>query len=89
MPTRRARVRTLTRLHRRSRAGAAEHLQKAYIGVSERETIAAAATAVVAATGSAPQQLPLFYVDRPFLFFIRDESGAVLFSGQVVDPTAP
>jgi serine protease inhibitor len=28
-----------------------------------------------------------FLVDRPFLFFIRDAAGPVLFSGQVVDPT--
>jgi serine protease inhibitor len=26
-------------------------------------------------------------IDRPFLFFIRDDDGAVLFSGQVVDPS--
>jgi serpin B len=32
---------------------------------------------------------PSFIVDRPFLFFIVDETtGAILFQGKIVDPTA-
>jgi serine protease inhibitor len=29
-----------------------------------------------------------FTGDRPFLFYIQDKTGLVLFTGQVVDPTA-
>jgi len=30
---------------------------------------------------------PVFHVDRPFLFFVVDETtGAVLFAGKIVDP---
>jgi serpin B len=62
-------------------------LQKAYIEVSEDGTEAAAATAVLAGGASAPAPPVLFSVDRPFLFFIQNLDDAVLFSGQVVDPT--
>jgi serpin B len=63
-------------------------LQKAYVAVDENGTEAAAATAVIGSATSAIVQPPLpFTVDRPFLFFIRDDGGAVLFSGQVVDPS--
>jgi serpin B len=63
-------------------------LQKAYVGVDEAGTEAAAATAVVMAGSSAPENLKTFDVDRPFLFVLRDTvSGAVLFVGKVLDPT--
>jgi len=63
-------------------------LQKAFIAVDEDGTEAAAATAVIGGPTSAPIDQPVpFVIDRPFLFFIRDESGAVLFSGHVVDPS--
>ncbi len=62
-------------------------LQKAFIGVDEHGTEAAAATAVLAADSGVVQQLVSFVVDRPFLFFIRDTNGVVLLSGQVVDPS--
>lgn len=66
----------------------ADVLQKCFIAVDEDGTEAAAATAVLGAPTSAPVDPPIpFVVDRPFLFFIRDKTGAVLFSGQVVDPT--
>ncbi|HEX4354439.1 MAG TPA: serpin family protein, partial [Polyangiales bacterium] len=62
--------------------------QKAFVAVDENGTEAAAATAVVVGTSFAIVQPPTpFTVDRPFLFFIRDDNGAVLFSGQVVDPS--
>lgn len=62
-------------------------LQKAFISVDENGTEAAAATAVTIGTTSAPLEVIQLNVDRPFLFFIRDSNGAVLFSGQVVDPS--
>ena len=61
-------------------------VQKAFIDVDENGTEAAAATAVVVGTTAVVETVP-FVVDRPFLFFIRDDNGAVLFSGQVLDPT--
>jgi serpin B len=60
-------------------------IQKAFIGVDEAGTEAAAATAVTMPGGN-PTPTP-FIVDRPFLFFVQDATGLVLFSGQVVDPT--
>ena len=62
-------------------------LHKAFVGIDEHGTEAAAATAVVMTAGAIPD--PKYVtVDRPFLFFIRDDSGALLFVGQVTDPTA-
>ena len=59
---------------------------KAFVGVDEAGTEAAAATAVVVGETSVPEQAELD-VDRPFLFLIRDiPTGAVLFLGRVVDP---
>jgi serpin B len=63
-------------------------VQKAFIAVDEKGTEAAAATGVIGVATSAPIDPPIpFTVDRPFLFFIRDQNGAVLFSGHVVDPS--
>lgn len=64
-----------------------EVYQKAFIGVDEAGTEAAAATAVTLVASSAPTDVVELVVDRPFLFFIHDLNGVVLFSGQVVDPT--
>ncbi len=62
---------------------------EAFISVDEDGTEAAAATAVFVGATGAPQNIVELTVDRPFLFFIRDdETGAVLFSGRVLDPTA-
>ncbi len=66
-------------------------LHKAFIGVDEDGTEAAAATAViVGATSAAPPEDPLeVRVDRPFLFAIRDTvTGTLLFLGRVMDPSA-
>lgn len=58
----------------------------AYIAVDEDGTEAAAATAVVAGTTSAPADPFEMVVDRPFLFAIRDRpTDTVLFLGRVVD----
>jgi serpin B len=66
-----------------------EVIHKAFVGVDEEGTEAAAATAVVMAEmARAPEELVEVSVDRPFLFFIRDiETGAILFLGRVVDPS--
>ncbi len=62
---------------------------KAFVRVDEKGTEAAAATAAVIGTTSAPVGVVQFAADRPFLFLIRDnETGATLFLGRVVDPTA-
>jgi|GEM_PF-165834 len=63
-------------------------VQRAFIGVDETGTEAAAATAVTVAPAAAPVEIVDLTLDRPFLFFIHDDSGIVLFSGQVVDPSA-
>lgn len=63
-------------------------LHKAFVGVDEFGTEAAAATAVVMNSGAIPDPPKVFDIDRPFLFLLRDTvSGAVLFVGKVVDPT--
>jgi serpin B len=60
---------------------------KAFIAVDEMGTEASAATGVVGETQSGT--LVTFYADRPFLFVIRHiETGAVLFAGRVMDPSA-
>lgn len=58
----------------------------AVIKVTEEGTEAAGATAIVFGVTSIPQTRPV-HVDRPFVFFIRDNAtGALLFMGHVVDP---
>lgn len=60
-------------------------IHKAYIAVDEAGTEAAAATAVLM-SGASPVPPIEFNVNRPFVFLIRDATGAVLFAGQVVQP---
>jgi serpin B len=60
-------------------------IHKAYIAVDESGTEAAAATAVIAA-GGIPDEPVTLRIDRPFVFFIRDASGTLLFAGQVLQP---
>ena len=64
-------------------------IHQANIDVDEKGTEAAAATAVVMATGGGPELKQIdFKIDRPFLFFIRDmPTGAILFMGRVTDPS--
>jgi len=62
-------------------------LHQAFVAVDENGTEAAAATAVIMDYTSAPISTASFAVDRPFLIFIRDASGALLFTGQVGDPS--
>jgi serpin B len=64
----------------------ADVLHKAFVGVDESGTEAAAATAVIMSGNGMPDKT--LDVDRPFVFLIRDTStGSLLFVGQVVDPT--
>jgi serpin B len=65
----------------------AQVVQKAFIGVDEDGTEAAAATAVIGTNGVPPTPIPVT-LDRPFLFFVQDKTGLVLFAGQIVDPTS-
>ncbi len=67
----------------------ADVIHKAFVSVDEAGTEAAAATAVVMGTTSIPAQPVEVTIDRPFIFFIRDiETGAILFVGRVVNPSA-
>jgi serpin B len=65
-----------------------EAYHRTYVGVGERGTVAAAATAVVGnGNGSTPDHT--LRIDRPFYFLIRDRpTGVWLFFGRVVDPSA-
>lgn len=63
-------------------------LQKVFVEVAETGTKAAAATAVVVDVGfsietSAPTPIPVVF-SQPFLFFVRQPGGPILFAGQVV-----
>jgi len=64
-------------------------LHQAFVKVDEKGTEAAAATAVVVGLRSMPGAPVTMTVDRPFLFAVRDNvTGAILFMGRIVDPTA-
>jgi serine protease inhibitor len=69
-------------------------IHKASITVGEAGTEAAAATAMIMPTDSAPDGkmvdfTPTFRADRPFLFLIRDKrSGSILFLGRITQPGA-
>lgn len=63
-------------------------VHQAFVAVDEKGTEAAAATAVVVGETSAPPPAMLT-VDRPFVFAIIDRpTGATLFIGRVLDPSA-
>lgn len=62
-----------------------EVLHQAFVSVGEKGVEAAAATAVISGPSSVPQNKTL-NVDKPFVFFIRDQkTGALLFLGRVLD----
>ncbi len=69
---------------------ATDLVHQAVISVDEEGTEAAAATAMVMSAGAAaPQEQVEFAVNRSFFFAVHDTgTGAPLFLGQVVDPTA-
>jgi serpin B len=64
-------------------------IHEVFVAVNEAGTEAAAATAVILGRGAAPREpVPLTF-DRPFLFYLYDRAtGAVLFMGRVLDPSA-
>jgi serpin B len=64
-------------------------IHQAFVDVNEEGTEAAAATAIVVNTPGPPPMQPVFRVDHPFLFLIRDRRwGNILFMGRVVEPPA-
>jgi serpin B len=65
-------------------------MQRARVQVDEVGTTAAAATVISGMGAGGPSQVITEVVfDHPFLFLIRDiTSGAIIFTAQVVDPTA-
>ena len=71
----------------RRNAYVSEAKQKVFIEVNEEGTEAAAVTGIRVGVTSAPAEPLSFVVDRPFLVAIRDDqTGALLFIGQVNDP---
>lgn len=60
-------------------------IHQAFVSVDEKGTEAAAATAVVAVgTSAAPEIVVDLTLDRPFIFFVRDNAtGAILFLGRL------
>jgi serpin B len=69
-----------------------EGYHKAFIEVDEKGTEAAAASALALGPGGPPPKAEapvVFRADHPFLFLVRDtETGAILFIGHVVSPSA-
>ena len=63
-------------------------LHNGFVKVDEVGTEAAAVTVIIIGTEDAPE-FQTFRADRPFVFAIQDdETGALLFMGRVMDPTA-
>lgn len=63
-------------------------VQRTFVAVDERGTEAAAASAATVSVRSAMMGEPLAVkIDRPFLFFLHDAAGHVLFAGRVADPS--
>jgi serine protease inhibitor len=64
-------------------------VHQAMVDVNEEGTVAAAATGVVATRMAIVRNLnPVFRVDHPFIFLLREnQTGSVLFMGRVQDPT--
>jgi serpin B len=66
-----------------------EVVHKAYVGVDEAGTEAAAASAVIAGVTSVGPIAMELTIDRPFIFLIRDlKTGTILFMGRVMNPKA-
>jgi serpin B len=62
-------------------------IHKAFVGVDEAGTEAAAATAVIMRATAMPAMPLQVTVDRPFIFLIRDiQTGSIIFVGRVVNP---
>jgi len=64
-------------------------IHQAFVELDEQGTEAAAATAVIAKGGGAPQAPRALAIDHPFVFVIVDRAtGLFLFMGRVVDPAS-
>jgi serpin B len=63
----------------------AKVIQKSWIKVDEKGTEAAAATVVIGAMPTSVAMPHVFDATHPFLYFLRDEAGNVLFMGRVVE----
>jgi serine protease inhibitor len=63
-------------------------IHKTFLKVDEEGTEAAAATALVMATGAgAPRPVPEIKINRPFIFWIKDtKTGVNLFMGRIINP---
>ncbi len=60
-------------------------VHQAFIGVDEKGTEAAAATAIIIGVTAAPPPALVVTIDHPFLFLVRDrQTGLILFMGKVV-----
>lgn len=60
---------------------------KAYIAINEQGTEASAGTVFAVTRSARPRRLVTFVVDRPFVFYIRENfSGSILFMGVVHHP---
>jgi serine protease inhibitor len=76
-----------TRIHVPSELCITEVKHKTYVDVDEEGTEAAAVTSVGVGTTSVP---PTIFVDRPFLFALRENlSGTILFMGVIRHPPNP
>lgn len=65
----------------------ADVIHKAFVAVDEEGTEAAAATAVIMEGATAMMTENTLYIDRPFIYMIRDiETGQILFIGRVLNP---
>ncbi|RME54474.1 serpin family protein [Candidatus Woesearchaeota archaeon] len=63
-----------------------EVIHKAFIEVNEEGTEAAAATAIIMRLTSVNTKQINFIADHPFIFFIQDKHGNILFMGRLVKP---
>jgi serpin B len=62
-------------------------IHKAFVAVDEKGTEAAAATAAIMEGATAMITENTLYIDRPFIYMIRDtETGQIIFIGRVVNP---
>lgn len=65
----------------------ADIVHQAFVEVNEEGTEATATTAVLMTRGSA-EPIPVFQVDHPFMFLVREnQTGSILFLGRVLDPS--
>jgi serpin B len=63
-------------------------VHQAFVDVNEEGTEAAAATGVIMRLAAVQQRPPVFRVDHPFVFLIRENrTGSILFLGRVIDPS--